>query len=960
MALNKPVKIIVIILGGCAVLFAAAVVTLSIMFPPEKIKALALPQIEKAIGRKVDVAGAGVSLYPVFGLKIKGLRIDNTARAEFSADPFITLDEFLIGVKVLPLFSRRLEISAVILRKPCVLVEVDRMGSFNYSDLAFMISKDSGAAPAPEKKKPGAAPALPIPVTMEKFAIEQGKIVYNDYKAGRFITIGAVNHRIGFSIDRALKDITTTGSLVLTGISVRTGEIPKPLSGVSFTFSHDMHVNAIDGEAVINDIRLSLQKVFVACNGSVKNFNTAPVIDLNVKTEKISIADLISEIPVELYPDIRKINAKGFIELAMKLTGTIDEQGIPNLKGTFTLGDGRIQYADLPEPISDIRAAIEFTRNSVVISDLGFNLGNNPVMLKATIENFAMPNVDAALKATINLADLKNIVALPEGVTLSGTVHSDITALGLVDPANPLSMKIDGAVTITDLQAKTPDLPQPVSVNGTVQLTPKQVVEKMQIGIGSSDIAVNSTIVDYLSLIVKDSAKTAPRPKLNFTVASSQLNTDDLLKKTEKPAAPAKATPAEKTPPQTAPAPILAAPLPGVDMNGTVSCKSILYQGIEMKNFTTKISSVNDVMQTNTNATLLGGAMTNSLKLDARNLKNVGITNAFTISKIQVNDFLANVGKLLGEDQPLYKDLKKLDTSVFGTLSLTTDVKTGGATTADATKNLDGKFDARIDNGTIKGNVFTQGINDNISKFASKIKLPIGNLIDLGDIDFQNLKCMALIKNERVIFESFAINSQKSGDWDVGGDMGFDGSLGLKLANRLPKNVSGDILRIQEKLKAPAQQGINTATKSLGDKLGAAGAVAGKALSQVAEKKLDEAFITPDNEGRVTMLINYGGTAAAPKSTGFGFKKFEQTRTTEDAGAPSQKPAIDLKKQVEGTRERLETEVKTQAENAVKQAETKAVETIEKQLPEGTQDEAKKAVQDVKKDAQKKLKKLFK
>ena len=115
MAANKPLKIVGIIVGVFVLLIVATVITLSIMYPPEKIKAMILPHIEKAVGRSIEVESAGLSFYPIFGVKIKGLSVANTDRLGFSDDPFLTLEEFLVKVKVAPLFQKRLDISAIIL-----------------------------------------------------------------------------------------------------------------------------------------------------------------------------------------------------------------------------------------------------------------------------------------------------------------------------------------------------------------------------------------------------------------------------------------------------------------------------------------------------------------------------------------------------------------------------------------------------------------------------------------------------------------------------------------------------------------------------------------------------------------------------------------------------------------------------------------------------------------------------
>jgi|GEM_PF-1308170 len=949
MALPKPLKILGIITGVFIALIVIAVVTLIIMYPPQKIKAMVLPHIEKAVGRSVDVEGAGISFFPVFGIKIKGLRVSNTEREGFSKEPFVTLDDFIVKVKVMPLIQKRVEIKAIIINKPDILLEVDQNGSFNYDDLAFMKS-DSTVKPVEEKPEEEKRPAdaklsLPIPVTLEQFAINQGSIAYIDRKAGSTFKVGQINHRIDFSIDKELRDIASTGELKLSDISVKTGDIPKTLSGFTLTFAHDVGVNYVDGEAVIKSMRLSLQKIYIALSGTVKNFNVQPEINLAVKTDKIFIADLLKEIPVEIAPVVAKLKAAGFIELAMDLSGIIDSSGIPRMTGKFTLGDGNIQYAGLPEAISDIRANISFTKNSLAISELGFNMGKNPVMIQGTVNNFAAPEVNGAVNATVNLDDLKNIVELPEGVTLSGMITSDIKANGTVDPADPSKMNIDGTVALTNVRAVTPEVTKPVVVNGTVGFTPKQIVNKMNVGIGSSDIAINANIADYLALVVKDSTKSAPRPKLNFTINSGLLNTDEFMPQEKKESAPKSQAPAVEQAPQqkSGPSPVLAAPLPAMDINGTIACKKIVYQKIALNNFLTRISSLNDVLNMVTQAQIMGGSLSNNLNLNAKNLNNVQIANKLDINNMEANDFISQFKELLGEDQSLYKDLKKMDNKVFGKLTLKTDFKGNGATTDALTRSLDGSINARIDNGRIASSVFTQSINERVDNFSDKTKIPVNKVFNLGEITFRDLKFLALIKNEQVQLESFDISSAKAGDWIINGKVGFNGGLDMAFENRLTNDVSQRILSLQDKVKGVAKGALSLAEKEASKHIG--GAIS-QTLGKVAEGQLDKALIQPDQEGRVTMLIGMGGTASAPKPNSFGFKeqKGVASKPAEEKATPKQ----ELTEKVQEIKQEVQQKVEQQVDKVTEEATKKVEEAVGQQVPKEAKKEVQKGVKKLK------------
>ncbi|MBD3241245.1 MAG: AsmA family protein, partial [Chitinivibrionales bacterium] len=102
----KKVLIIAGIAAGAVVtLFVAAYIVLSVMFPPERIKALVVPPVEKALGRPVALEGTGVTVFPGLGVKLEGVTIGNTARKGFAERPFVKLGQFVVRVKLLPLLG---------------------------------------------------------------------------------------------------------------------------------------------------------------------------------------------------------------------------------------------------------------------------------------------------------------------------------------------------------------------------------------------------------------------------------------------------------------------------------------------------------------------------------------------------------------------------------------------------------------------------------------------------------------------------------------------------------------------------------------------------------------------------------------------------------------------------------------------------------------------------------------
>ena len=72
--MGKKTKIVGIILGVILVALIASVLTLWVMFSPEKLKALIIPQVEKALGRDVTLEKASLS-FSVIGVNLSGLKI---------------------------------------------------------------------------------------------------------------------------------------------------------------------------------------------------------------------------------------------------------------------------------------------------------------------------------------------------------------------------------------------------------------------------------------------------------------------------------------------------------------------------------------------------------------------------------------------------------------------------------------------------------------------------------------------------------------------------------------------------------------------------------------------------------------------------------------------------------------------------------------------------------------------
>ncbi|MBU52171.1 MAG: hypothetical protein CL920_26050 [Deltaproteobacteria bacterium] len=511
-------------------LLIAGVIAIKVMYPPKKVRAIVEKQLSDVAKRDIQVKNASLSLFPVFGVSVEGLKISNTsrhftvqkdamlwdilkrdnldkryvlvkrngkdledvdkedikiakgdklaiARQDFKTDePLFAINKLLVAVKVMPLLSRRIEIQKITLDKLQILVEVDKRGSFNFDDLIPKSDKKAKKAPKVEKKVAKKAPkesdsakSEPLNIRLNAFEIINSKISYLNQKTGQFIVLDDINQKLSVSFDSAMKDILTEGLFEIKKISVSGRGLPVRKSGLYFKLKHKLHVNAKAGNMKLDELTVGFQKTNITTKGTVKGYDK-PVRDLDLKitTNTLRLQDLFREVPPAMFPQARKMSVKGNAKLAVNVKGKHDSKKgtLPAINGLFKIMGGYFKYSDLPKAINKLNTDITFTMNSVNVKKFSLLLGADPVSMTAKVDNFKKPKIDVKLNANVNLGGLKDAVKLPKGMSLKGKIVADLKAKGVVDVKNYDAINVDGSVDMKDVVAVTSYVKKPTQVNG--------------------------------------------------------------------------------------------------------------------------------------------------------------------------------------------------------------------------------------------------------------------------------------------------------------------------------------------------------------------------------------------------------------------------------------------------------------------------------------------------------------
>jgi len=167
---NRKRKVIWI--AGGVILAVIVLILLALLFGAKVIKSRIEATASKTLG--MDVRGAGrvkVSFFPIFGASLADVTVKNSG-AEVA-----TVANVIMRLRLLPFSGRRIQVSRLELVKPAVSIVRQKSGKLNI--------ESQGDGPSAH------------PVTVKKFTISQGSLVYLDLVSGGRIELEGIDLTAG-------------------------------------------------------------------------------------------------------------------------------------------------------------------------------------------------------------------------------------------------------------------------------------------------------------------------------------------------------------------------------------------------------------------------------------------------------------------------------------------------------------------------------------------------------------------------------------------------------------------------------------------------------------------------------------------------------------------------------------------------------------------------------------------
>jgi uncharacterized protein involved in outer membrane biogenesis len=743
-AIRRRTKILVAILAVPLVLLLAAVLFLKFYFTSERLKALILPKLQAAISRDVDVKEISISILPTFGVSLEQLVIANRKGPGFSEQPFISLDEFFLDVKLLPLLGNRLEVNQIVLQRPVVLLEVNKKGEENYSN-------PSEGAAAGQKGKTGLTLEYRQggSLLLSNFEIKDGDFEYVDRQNNRAIRLKGLDSRVHVETIAEVSEIRTETDMVIGEFSY--GVIGKPsIHESSLHIKQNSTLRVREDKVTLEKGELELQNLKLGMKGSL---SLAPQqhVDFTVGSEDIDLKQALSLVPHATVKGLEKAQVEGTARFQANIKGDLGEGKKPEVLLDATLTNGKIHYADFPKSVTDInfKAKLQSTgsRSRLDIPDFSARLGNNPIMMNLTLTDFEDPVLNAHVEGVVNLSEVKDFYPLEQGKSLSGVLKAKVSMEG--KPSRPEMLKGSGALEFQDVVIASTEGP-PSKVNGSITFSNHAIEAKeLKVKYGPSDLTLAFTVKNYLSMIFPSALEKGrgqpSKPSMNISLSSSYF---------------------ESTPSKE---PVV---IPPFDIDATVAISKLVYNGkepFECTDIRGNVSSSEKVIRLkNVSLKAYGGDMSASGTIDLRDPKQ-------PLFDVALDAKGAN-GHLLLSKATSFGD------HIFGNISLTMKLKGALSDSMSFLPNsLLGDGVLSLADGRLTGYPATD-------QLATFLALP-----EMREVTFKSWSHAFHISDGRVNTPDLKIAS-RGNDFLISGWQGFDGSLDYKLTVKLSDALSNQFM----------------------------------------------------------------------------------------------------------------------------------------------------------------------
>lgn len=429
----------------CLVLIVAAIIIAPMVIDPNDFKPQIQAAVKKQTGRELLIDGElELSVFPWIGLSTGQLELSNAKG--FEAQHFAKIDSSHIKVKVLPLLSKKVEISRIELLGLDLRLAKNGQGVSNWDDLTKRSEPSENKTQEVSKNKDNSVPLAAL--ALGGLLLEDAHVVWNDQHQDQYIEISDLNLTTGklefnrpVDVNLSLKLINKKPELTgefgfstalivneqLNLIQLSQLQLDTTASGegvpggkvITALKTHEIKLDLSNQKININNLRFDLDEltdqklmVHIGTHADI-DMATQSVVTSDFKLSAENLlqkqlrADATADLSVNLSEQTLAVSGLNLEADALKLTADLKGTEIkdnPSISGSIHLASfnlaqllKKLDVSLPPMKASDALNRLEVGfglkagKDSARIDDLKINLDDSQISGVLQLKNFAKP-----------------------------------------------------------------------------------------------------------------------------------------------------------------------------------------------------------------------------------------------------------------------------------------------------------------------------------------------------------------------------------------------------------------------------------------------------------------------------------------------------------------------------------------------------------------------------------------
>ena len=754
--LKKIVLIFVIIIA----LVVASLFAIPYFFK-DQIKAKITEAINEKVDAKVSFSDADLSLFKNFPnatISVEKLNIIN--KAPFEGDTLVSLGELNLKMSIKELFKGKdepMNIEGISSKNGLINIIFNKDGIGNY-DIALK-----------EDKAKDESKSKPLALKIQNYKIENFTFRYFDESSKIKMTIDSLNHEGTGDFAAQKLDLKTksTAKITLNMDKVNyMNNVPLTLDAILGIDLEKHQYTFKENKALINQLPLEF-------DGFIQLVDAGQEYDLKFQTPTSSFKNFLGLIPAAYASSLDNVKTTGDFTVVGFAKGLYSETTVPKFNIEIASNNASFQYPNLPKSVKKIVIDTKIINETGILNDtyvnldkLSFAIDQDVFNAKATIRNLTQNAlVDAALKGTINLANVSKAYPIKLDKPLTGILKADVTTkfdMASVEKSQYQNINNAGTMSLSGFNYTDENGKSMAISNALIQFNPSQVnLKQFDATTGKSDISVTGVLENFYGYLFKNQEL-----KGNFNMNSNQLAVSDFM------------TTGETVPSNSEQAKQTAKPdamkIPAF-LNCTLTAKAntVLYDNLTLKEVSGKLIVKDEkVTLENVKTSIFGGT--------------IGLNGAIsTKGKVPTFDMNLGLNQVDIAQSFTQLDMLKKIAPIAGIINgkLNSTIKLNG--------NLDDSMSPDLK--TLTGDLLGQLLSTTINSSNSTLLTSLGSnlkFIDVSKINLNDIKAAITLKNGMVNVKPFNLK-YKDIQATISGSHGFDQNMNYNLKFDVPAKYLG-------------------------------------------------------------------------------------------------------------------------------------------------------------------------